>query len=289
MPSQLMTKDNYTLLCMLSRYLNDHADFIDQESVSQMMFAGVGEELSFSLLLASALGLNLDKAPDMVIYERYFKCMVHLLDEKLYMNNPYLRNISLPEVTLGSCRLKYQSYKPYEAFVCDDFSIGESGEAIPQIGFFNKEFSFPAILQNGRLWMAVIPNEINTMKEAVEAAKGRVLAYGLGLGYYAYMTSQKPEVESVTIVDNSPEIISLFKTYILPQFANREKITVIEDDAFRYAENSMSEGKYDLVFTDLWHDASDGIDLYRKMQSFEPVSTDTQFLYWIEKSLKIYL
>ena len=34
----------------------------------------------------------------------------------------------------------------------------------------------------------------------------------------------------------------------------------------------MIPGKYDFVFTDLWHDVSDGIDMYLKMKEYEKQS-----------------
>lgn len=51
----------------------------------------------------------------------------------------------------------------------------------------------------------------------------------------------------------------------------------------------MSKGKYDFVFTDLWHDVSDGIDMYLEMKKYEEQSPDTTFMYWIEKSILCYL
>ena len=39
--------------------------------------------------------------------------------------------------------------------------------------------------------MTITPDEIETMKEAVDQAFGNVLTFGLGLGYYAYMVSEK--------------------------------------------------------------------------------------------------
>ncbi len=35
--------------------------------------------------------------------------------------------------------------------------------------------------------------------------------------------------------------------------------------------------------------APDGIDMYLKMKEFEPVSPNTTFMYWIEKSMRCYL
>src|SRR3954453_11708411 len=103
------------------------------------------------------------------------------------------------------------------------------------------------------------------------------------------MVSEKENVESVTIVDMNEDVIQLFEKYVLPQFKNAHKIKIIKADAFEFAQKHMSKGKYDFVFTDLWHDVSDGIDMYLKMKKYESLSPNTAFTYWIEKSMLCYL
>ncbi len=57
------------------------------------------------------------------------------------------------------------------------------------------------------------------MREPIEQAFGKVLSFGLGLGYYACKASEKKNVENVIIVDMN-DVIRLFKLYLLPQFKN---------------------------------------------------------------------
>ena len=47
----------------------------------------------------------------------------------------------------------------------------------------------------------------------------------------------------------------------------------------------MPRGNFDHVFADLWHDPSDGLEMYRKLKKFESLSPRTQFDYWIEPSI----
>ena len=47
--------------------------------------------------------------------------------------------------------------------------------------------------------------------------------------------------------------------------------------------------KFDFVFADIWHDPSDGIDLYLKLKEAEKLSPQTQYCYWVEKTLKVYI
>jgi len=285
-----MKDDNYKVFSLLSNYLNNASDFINQEEIGEIVQYGVSYEHAFGMILAAAFGLDIvDNEEDKSFYNRYFLKMIHQLDEKKFFENPYYKNIKIPSVKMGNSELKYEKYKPFEGFVCDDIIQTKEGRQIPQIGFFNKDFMFPAVLENNRIWMTITPNEIQTMKEPVEQAFGHVLTYGLGLGYYAYMVSEKTNVESVTIVETNEDVIRLFTQFVLPQFTHVQKIKIIKADAFEYAQKHMPSANYDFVFTDLWHDVSDGIDMYLKMKKFEKLTPNTVFTYWIEKSILCYL
>jgi hypothetical protein len=283
-------EDNYKVFALLSNYLNNAPDFVDKEEIGEIVQYGVSYEHAFGVILAAAFGLDIvDNEEDKELYNLYFTKMIHQLGVKEYDDNPYYQNIKIPTIKIGNSELKYEKYKPFEGFVCNDIIQTKEGRQIPQIGFFETEFLFPAVLEEDRIWMTITPNEINTMKEPVEQAFGHVLTYGLGLGYYAYMVSEKANVESVTIVEANEDVIGLFTKYILPQFKNAPKVKIIKADAFVYARDHMSEGNYDFVFTDLWHDVSDGIDMYLKMKKYEQQTPNTVFTYWIEKSILCYL
>ena len=134
--------------------------------------------------------------------------------------------------------------------------------------------------------MSIKPSEIESSQAAVDAASGRVVTFGLGLGYFAFLASEKPEVESVTVVELDPAVISLFRKYILPQFPNKEKVTVVQSDAFDYLEQKMSSVRPDFVFFDIWHDIADGTPLYIRARQYEARFPRTRFTYWIDRSLK---
>lgn len=289
--SNKIKQDNYKVFALLSHYLNNAPDYIDKEEMDEVVNSGVSSEYAFKLILAAAFGLDVvDNADDKELFNKYFDRMVHKLDTNEYYENAYYKNIKIPSIKIGKSELKYEQYKPFEGFVCNDILRTEEGRQIPQIGFFDTEFRFPAVLENGRIWMTITPNEIETMREPVDQAFGHVLTFGLGLGYFAYMVSEKENVESVTIVDLNKDVIELFQKYVLPQFKHGHKINVIQADAFEFAKAHLSEGKYDFVFTDLWHDVSDGLDMYLKMKEMEKQSRpDTVFTYWIEKSILCYL
>lgn len=281
---------NRQLFALLGSYLNHAPDLIQAAEIAEIVQSGVSAEYAFKLLLAAKFGLDIvDSEADKALFNAYFHPMIHRLDLGEYERNPYYRNIRLPAVRIGNSELKYERYKPFEGFVCNDILRTTEGRQIPQIGFFETEFTYPAVLEQERIWMTVTPNEIETMKEPVAAAFGRVLTFGLGLGYYAYMVSEKDNVDSVTIVEINEDVIHLFKRHILPQFKQAQKIRIVHGDAFDFARTHLARNAYDYVFTDLWHDVSDGIDLYLRMKQVERQHPGTKFSYWIEKSMKCYL
>jgi hypothetical protein len=283
-------EDNYKVFALLSNYLNNAPEFIDKTELDELVTYGVSYRHAFGILLAAAFGLDIvDNAIDKEFFDNYFNKMIHKLDANEYFNNPYYKNIKIPTKKIGNSELKYEKYNPFEGFVCNDIIQTKDGRQIPQIGFFETEFKFPAVFENDRIWMTITPNEIETMKEPVDRAFGNVLTFGLGLGYYAYMVSEKENVDSVTVVDLNENVINLFKKYVLPQFKNAHKIKIIKADAFDYAQKHLANGNFDFVFTDLWHDVSDGKDMYLKMKKYERLSPKTVFTYWIEKSIMCYI
>jgi hypothetical protein len=121
------------------------------------------------------------------------------MDPLEFETDPYYENIRIPNEKRGKWELKTMSLRPCEAFVRDDFCVYPDGRMIPSIGFFMREFPYPAVLEGGREWMTLMPNETVTTLPAVYRSHGRVVTFGLGLGYFAYRAALRREVESVTV------------------------------------------------------------------------------------------
>lgn len=276
--------ENFALFRAVAAYLNEFPCLVTEELMGEIIgdVSGI-EESSFTLFLSTALSENDTQAKH---FEReYLKKSVKMLSAEEYRNNPYLKNIKIPKKKVSTWELGYQSYQPYEGFIYDDIEVLDNFREIPKIGFFEEEFSFPTVFEDGVEWMAIKPNEIETMKPHIEKMSGDVVVFGLGIGYFAYMVSEKADVSSVTVVERDSSVIKLFENYILPQFENKDKIKIVKSDAFTYAKNQMINQKHDCAFVDLWHDVSDGVELYIKMKKLEAKSPNTEFSYWIEKSI----
>ena len=220
----------------MSEFINETPCAITERLMKEADPSGeLPEEILYAAFMAGFCGISED---DTTINE-YFHDAVHCLETRKYRNNPYLKNIQFPDTATRHWKFTHYSYRPYEAFICNDIDIDKNLREVPQIGFFRERFAYPAVEQDGREWMAVKPSEIETMRAPIEEATGRVVTFGLGLGYFAYMVSEKPDVTSLDIVERSEEAIALFERHILPQFPNKEKIRIIRRDAFGFLNENM--------------------------------------------------
>lgn len=285
------TSLNQKLFRLLSCYLNFSSDALKPEMVEELIKNhSLKEDEAVKILFASLLGLDiLNNNEDKIIYHEYFPLMLKKLDANIYASDDYYQTIHFDSLNKGTIEFKDEVYAPYEMFVYDDIERMDDGKLIPRVGYFTNEFVYPTVLENGQNWMSVTPNEVETMRQDISSAFGKVLTFGLGLGYFAFMASNKKEVESVTIVELNKAEIDLFNNYILPQFPHKEKIKVVQADAYKFAEQNYSKQEYDYVYVDIWHDVGDGIPMYEKMKSYEKQNPKAEYRYWIEKSMKCYL
>ncbi len=201
MTLETIRENNFRLFRLYALYINERADFISEEMVREV--AGIGgltADEAFLLLLSEACGVHpTDGGDDETFFNEWLAPSVHPLDPALYRADPYYRNIRFPNVTDGAWELRVDSYKPYQAFIMDDIRVDDDLRELPPLGYFPEAFEYPVVLQDGREWMLVTPNEVETIRPAVNASRGRCLTFGLGLGYYPYLASRKPDVERVTV------------------------------------------------------------------------------------------
>lgn len=289
---EVTRRRSFRLLDLYSNFLNLEPDFIKKELIDELVEdCGVSVLEAYTAVLAAAFDVDSDEREEDLIFENEFlKKSVEMLDPTEYKSSSYLKKIKFPNVKRASWEMKNSSYAPFEAFVCREITVEEGVKELPHIGFFTERFDFPAVFENGREWMTVTPNEIETMKKPIAHASGRVITLGLGLGYFAHQASEKDDVTSVTVIERDESAISLFKEFILPQFEHKEKIEIIRADALDYLEKNDPEGSFDFMFADLWHDSSDGLSLYIKLKSIEKKQkregkSSLVREYWIENSI----
>lgn len=199
-------------------------------------------------------------------------------------SDPYLQNVKPGQHTVGRFTVDETSIAKYELMGYTEAAVVD-GILVPKLGVFDHKFIYPYIKEGeNKVWMSITPNEISTMAEPIEHACGKVLMLGLGMGYFAYMTAGKDDVERVTIVERDPDVIELFNKYIYPQFGCKEKITVLEADAFDFL-SVLEDGVFDYCFADLWQGGDDllpYIECRRECARFEKMNVE----YWIDNAMR---
>lgn len=282
-----MKSYDFSVINAVASFLNSDFEGSVRKNVEELTAFGLSDEDAVRLLIGEGGGLD-THGKDRGIFSTYFPLAVKKASTQKYLDDEYYKNVKFKGAKEGKIELCSLKYDRFEPFVENDLTEHFDGMILPHVAFFDQEFNYPAVKENGRIWMTVTPNEINTMEEPIKRAKGKVLALGLGLGYFAYSCAIKSEVEKVTVIEKNPDVISIFNKHILPFFKNADKLEIINADAFDFMQ-SPTKTDFDFVFCDLWHDVSDGAPMLLKLKDYEKNFEKADFSYWIEKSIKFYL
>lgn len=283
----------------LMRAAASHAVMLDAKGKPAESFAAMME--SFGRKPADGTGFSVQEKTHMAIgallglsgnarmandpeAQRLFADIVHVMSPARFQVDPYITNIKIPEQAVsGNCTLSHDVIKPCEFFQLDSAQVLKYNLTLPRIGVFDEPFEYPILRQDGKAWMSVTPAEILTMESEIEQSRGNVLTLGLGLGYFAYMASRRPEVASLTVIEIDPDIIELFETYVLPQFPEKDKIRIVRADAVEYVEN-LADGVFDSCFADLWRTPAD-TDAYIRLRRLDRKFRKTRMSYWIDDAM----
>ena len=219
------------------------------------------------------------------ILEKWIKPSIFPLKVQHFLKNPYFSRVLPKEKKMGKYSLNYLNYEKGQPLPLDDIKVDANDAYIERtpIGYLNSDLKYLSLSYEGTTWMCITPNEINTMQPHIDQANGKVLVFGLGLGYYPFMISLKEEVKDIYIVELDQNIIDIFKENLLPYFPYPNKIHIIKGDAKDYIKNI--DHSFNTIFIDLWHNVEDGLPLYLYFKQYEKKHPKTKFQYWLEDSL----
>jgi hypothetical protein len=111
------------------------------------------------------------------------------------------------------------------------------------------------------VWMKDIPIEQFQMRKHVKEFTGDVLIGGLGLGVVVNHLAARPEIDTITVIEVSQDVINLVEPYLRDP---EGKVTVVQADLFEWL--AQVEGRecdvFDHAFFDIWQ--TDGEDTFLK-------------------------
>ena len=147
-----------------------------------------------------------------------------------------------PELSVGDFRIHHSYYSArsyYPMWGVKDYLYFTSAKRIPL-----------AMLQERRgsrwhTWMVDDPPHWYSMEVYAQAAKGRVLVAGLGLGLVCHCLTANPGVTAIDVIERSEDVIKLVKP-LIPQ---DERISIQQDDFYNWVEK---KNRYDMIIVDLW-------------------------------------
>lgn len=265
-----------TWIAELFNEVNSYTDFFSLEKINNYVKQGLSEPEAFVNIMYDEFNFDKNDEETTGITDEYCVKRIKCLEAKEYLNNKYVQTIK----AIGRYKqyaLRNITYEPYQTFAYDEISVTKDYKEYSAIGYFKKPFSYLALCEGNNIWMSLNPNEIETMKPYIDKGHGNVLVLGLGMGYVPFMMSLKDEVKHITIIEKDQNIINLFNNLLFPHFINKNKITIIKDDAIKYVSKNT---KYDYIFADLWHTPEDGLDLYIELKR---INKDIDC--WLETSL----
>ncbi len=128
----------------------------------------------------------------------------------------------------------------------EKFSVTRDGSALAALrGVYVPLGDYTRLLINGGLVMSDTPKEYSDHADFFRMAKGDVLIHGLGLGCALNVVANKPQVESITVVEIEQDVIDL----VAPHFQHKN-IEIIHADAMTW---TPPKGKrYHAVWHDIW-------------------------------------
>jgi hypothetical protein len=172
--------------------------------------------------------------------------------------------VSLPEKTIGAWSIELMEVSADDAAFANmrsAFAFGGGGRHIPP-------GTYTSLKHNRYLWMSDTPAEIRGHLDPIHEAAhegGHVLINGLGIGMVAGAILAMENVEKVTIIELSPEVIELVGPSLTEKYGDR--VEIIQADAYEYKPPRGM--RYSVVWHDIWADlCTDNLDgmgkLHRK-------------------------
>lgn len=205
------------------------------------------------------------------------------IDANEWNNNPYVKNINFD--CLKDSHFSYEKVLIEKGYLFNaDAIMDDKDKELKdwlKLRALSKDIEALFLYQDNKEWMMAVPSESSTNDPYALKAKGNVVTFGLGIGYFTYMALLNKNVKSITVIEKSKEVIRLFNT-IKDQFINNDKIKIVNGDAFDYFNKDYLDN-FDYIYVDIWRSSDDGRAIIEKLlEQYNPPLNTCDF--WIEKS-----
>ena len=163
----------------------------------------------------------------------------------LYLSEWHTPATDYADEQIGDYRLKLGRYTRgmYRMWGVDGFLMFKAMKAIPIMELQQRTG------KRWRDWMIDDPPNYRAMCYYAQAARGKVLCAGLGLGLIVHELAKNPYVKEVVVVERSQEVIDLVWKYKPLGFW--DTVRVEKADFYDFVENDC-ECDWDMIIVDIW-------------------------------------
>lgn len=145
-------------------------------------------------------------------------------------------DVNVPDGKSGPWEVKTFSVPKND--VSQVISLFKNGRGVPP-------GTYKRLMRHNTTVMSNTPDEIRDFRYFVRRATGKVLVNGLGLGVLLNALLSKSEIEEITVIEKSEDVIRL----VAPSVTD-PRVTIIKANAFDY---QPPKGKrYNAVWHDIW-------------------------------------
>lgn len=140
-------------------------------------------------------------------------------------------------------------------------------------GRFVPAGNYTRLMYKNSVVMSDTPDEVNDHWAPVRMAKGHCLINGLGLGVVLDLICQKNEVEFVTVVEISEDVMRLVGEYFREIYGDRIELIIADAYLFKPPKGE----RYGMVWHDIWNDlCGDNLEGMKKLHRKYGRRTDWQ-------------
>lgn len=202
---------------------------------------------------------------------------------KNFKQNPYYKHVPLHPSSSHHIELSTMTFLPHRLFNLE--SVVDDPQQACNDSMVLRALDEPLVTRvlhrKGILWMMNVPSETHTIDPIAQKVSGRVLTFGLGIGYFVYMAALNPKVTSITVVEKDPVVIEYFNEHLRKYFPQNKDIIIVNDDALKVMNQPIH---YDHLFVDTYQNETDG--LWWWLRSCEKLNLEDERLhFWIESSI----
>lgn len=148
-------------------------------------------------------------------------------------------------------------------------------------GRFVPQGSYTGLFRKGRVIMSDTPDEMGDLS-CIKKYSGHVLVAGLGLGCAVGYGLAHTEIEKITVIEKSPDVISLTGPYWKEVFG--DKLTIIEADIFQWKPTEV----FDYGWFDIWDDlCTDNLAEFDKLLSSYGEFIRHESNFWGERVIRM--